>query len=103
MLGFLPVGPTSIVQGGVAAVVLSAVAWSPPSQGTMLIVPVLPAARPAVMATRSGALILSMGSLPGSVVVIGTRSQILPAAVADGDIVIATGARGCAGGSETSS
>lgn len=86
-----------LVQVVPAAIVLAAVTLAPPARGFMVIVPILVTARPAVAASRSDGLIVAAGALPGSIIVVGDRARILPAALADGSIVLAAGRSGCLG------
>lgn len=61
-----------------------------PTQGTMLIVPVMPATQEAslVWATRAGARMLGPGPFPGSVLVDATAGQIWLAALSNGALLV---------------
>lgn len=85
-----------VLQGLLAALVVFAIAIVPPAEGFMLIVPLQSTSRPVDAAIRAGALLVSAGPIAGSVIVRGDRNRIIAPAMADGNIVIATGERGCA-------
>ena len=86
---------TLALQGIAAILVLAAIAFAPPANGAMLVIPLLPTARPAVEATKAGGLIVAAGAIPGSVIVAGDRARILPAVLVGGSIVISANRRGC--------
>lgn len=87
---------SSLTLQGIAAIfVFVAIAFAPPANGAMLIIPLLPTARPAVEVTTAGGLIVAAGAIPGSVIVVGDRSRILPAVLAGGSIAVSTSRHGC--------
>lgn len=75
-------------QSALVIIGLGLVSLSPPEQGTMLLVPLHGGSGAIVdAAIGSGARLLGPGQLPGSVVVSGRRSSIMPAVLAAGAIV----------------
>jgi hypothetical protein len=69
----------------------------PPSRGTMLLVPLAPAAAAAVeeVGLGAGATLGPIGPLPASRFVEGERDRLLPAALAHGMILISLEPRIC--------
>lgn len=94
----LVLGQCALVAAG-----LGAVAFAPPAQGAMLLVPVGGSGGGIVNAAVSnGARLLGPGPLPGSIVVSGSRARILPAALAAGAFVTLGTDPGCDAGAEES-
>jgi len=73
-------------------------AFAPPAQGLMLLVPTSPAGAAAVdqLIFTSGATRIAIGPLPGSFYVEGVRARLLPAALARGILLLSGRPRLCA-------
>lgn len=76
---------------------LAAIAFYPPAQGRMLLVPVWPGAEQglAARAVRTGARLVARGPLANTLVVSGDRAALWPAMASAGVIAMAAPTGGC--------
>ncbi|NYT42677.1 hypothetical protein HZY97_18025 [Sphingomonas sp. R-74633] len=77
--------------------------FAPPSRGTMLLVPLVPASAASVenVGLGAGAILGSPGPLPASRFVEGERTRLLPAALAHGMILVSIAPRICGEATES--
>jgi hypothetical protein len=86
-----------LVQLGIAMTGLTAIIFTPPAQGRMLLVPLTASAEARLPSAALGhdALLLGSGPLPGSLVVIEDRPNLLWSMVRIGVLPIAASPAGC--------
>jgi hypothetical protein len=97
------VGVFSLMRGPMAlqiAVVVATfglIAFAPPDEGTMLLVPIGAHARAMLVpvALEQGASLVARGPLPASVIVYGVRSRLLLPLARQGVFAVAAGPAGC--------
>jgi hypothetical protein len=81
--------PALAVQLGAVGVALAVVAFAPAAAGPMLLVPAAGSTGAAAsLAIANGARLVAAGPLPGSVIVWGERSALLPAMLGAGILVV---------------
>lgn len=92
-----PALPAAIMWQGTLLLAPGLLAFAPPSSGTMLLVPIVPASAAAVedVGLDAGATLGGVGPFPRSRFVEGDRARLLPAALAHGMILISVSPRIC--------
>ncbi len=86
-----------LAQLAIASAGLAIVAFYPPSQGRILLLPLTQAARGTVirLAVDRGARLVARGPLPGSMIVAGHRDAFAGALFGSGIVALASPAGGC--------
>lgn len=101
-----PTGSRSIlrVQLALASAVFVATIAAPPPAGAMIAIPVTDAAPHSVAqwATKADAKIIGSGRIPGSLVILGDRDRLLPAAIHNHALLLRAPAFLCAPASQES-
>lgn len=89
--------PLVFVQCSAVAVAMAVVALRPPESGRMLLVPIWSGSegRAAQLAVNSGATLIGVGPLRGSVVVRGKRADLAGLAWHDNILMMAAPSAGC--------
>jgi len=85
------VAPALFLQFLAAGTALAAIAFAPPAEGEMLLVPLAgqSADSAAVWATRAGARIIGRGPLSGSLAVQGRTSRLIGLAASHATLIVA--------------
>ena len=91
------VAPALSLQFAAASIAVAAVAFAPPSEGEMLLVPLAgqSADFTAVWATRAGARIVGRGPLPGSLAVRGRTRSLIGMAARHATLIVAAPPTAC--------
>jgi hypothetical protein len=86
-----------LLQLGAVLTALTLVAFAPPVEGRMILVPVIPGAAQGMIAraTRHDALLVDYGPLPGSFVIEGNRAALWSAMLSHGVVILAAPPAGC--------
>jgi len=93
-----------LVTGQITGVLLAlaALAFSPPSAGKMILIPLSDAAARGIAprAVSGGATLIATGPLPGSLVVAGDRHRVSAALAATAVLILAAPPAACGGSTE---
>jgi hypothetical protein len=95
--------PLALAWQGALLLAPGLLAFAPPAEGTMLLVPLVPASAASIenVGLGAGATLGTTGPLPASRFVTGERARLLPAALAHGMILVSIAPRICGERTET--